>query len=297
MALHLSQLRTSQSYYSHLITMVQRDREVKNAARREWLAQQDRKTKSKAKLNRRLATKKAEREDATGELRRQRLATNVPRTIENTREWVGGGPSAPAYQNKRRKAERDDDDEDEDEDEDDESDDEEDDGFGSEGEEGGPSDRQQQQNDDKDTGDARLRPVQVKAGTENSEELVLDMAGLEDLFPADPEYEQPQGQDPEASTSAMPQGPPPHKPILLTTSPRPHGPTYAFLNELQSLLGGKRYAQVVPRKNKRFELSRVVKWATKRGYGAIIVVGEDLHGEPGEWACQAVNSMRFEAPC
>merc|ERR1711939_82220 len=260
-------------------TMVQRDREVKNAARREWLAQQDRKTKAKAKLNRRLATKKAEREDATGELKRQRLADNIPRTIENTREWVGGGPSAPPY--RRKASQRDDDDEEEEDDEDDE---ESDDGFGSEGEGEGEGTSDRQQPEDKDTGDARLRPVQVKAGTENSQELVLDMAGLEDLFPAEPEYEQQQqpteGQDPEASTSAMPQGPPPHKPILLTTSPRPHGPTYAFLNELQSLLGGKRYAQVVPRKNKRFELSRVVKWATKRGYGAIIVVGEDLHGEP-----------------
>lgn len=269
--------------------MVQRDREVKNAARREYLAQQERKAKAKAKLNRRLATKKAEREDETGELRRQRLAQNVPRTIENTREWVGGGPSAAPYVNKRRKTEQRG--EGSDEGEDDEDEDDEDDGFRSEGE-GGQGDQDKQDPQEKDAGDARLRPVQVKVGTENSEELVLDMAGLEDLFPQDDdeataaaEYGH-GGQEGEAGPSSRPLGPSPHKPILLTTSPRPHGPTYAFLNELQSLLGGKRYAEVLPRKNKRFELSRVVKWATKRGYGAIIVVGEDLHGEPG--ACVAV---------
>lgn len=223
--------------------MVQVERDVKNAARREHLAQQDRKTKSKAKLSRRLATKKAEAADKTGELRRERLAANVPRTVENTREWVGG--------------------------QDDEAEDESD-------PEAGPSSlRNLEDIEDgeediegvrKDQGDKRTRPVKIKndALDENGDgELVLDMAGLEDIFkPQDPNQ--------------------PPKPILLTTSPRPHGPTYAFLNELQSLLGGKKYAEIFPRKNSRFELSKVCKWAVKRGYGAIIVVGEDLQGGPGK---------------
>lgn len=224
--------------------MVQVERDVKNAARREHLAQQDRKTKSKAKLSRRLATKKAEAADKTGELRKERLALNVPRTVENTREWVGGR--------------------------DDEAEDESD-------PEAGPSSLRNlediegadEDEDDavkKDQGDKRTRPVKIKNDglDENGDgELVLDMAGLEDIFkPQDPNQ--------------------PPKPILLTTSPRPHGPTYAFLNELQSLLGGKKYAEIFPRKNSRFELSKVCKWAVKRGYGAIIVVGEDLHGNPGE---------------
>lgn len=221
--------------------MVQREREVRNAARREYLAQQDRKTKAKAKLARRLATKKAEAEDKTGELRRERRAKNIPRTVDNTREWVGG--------------------------EDDEEE--------SEPEAGLSNLGQLEDTEDADTadaasrkeqGDKRTRPVRIKNDglDENGDgELVLDMAGLEDIFkPQDPNQ--------------------PPKPILLTTSPRPHGPTYAFLGELQSLLGGKRYAEIFPRKNSRFELSKVCKWAVKRGYGAIIVVGEDLHGEPGE---------------
>ncbi|KAK9893292.1 Brix-domain-containing protein [Cystobasidium minutum MCA 4210] len=227
--------------------MVQREREVRNAARREHLAQQDRKTKAKAKLSKRLATKKAEAQDKTGELRRERLAKNIPRTVDNTREWVGG-------------------DDDEDEENSDDADPEagpsslrnledvEDDEEGDAGE----SSRKKEQ------GDKRTRPVKIKNDglDENGDgELVLDMAGLEDIFkPQDPNE--------------------PPKPILLTTSPRPHGRTYDFLNELQSLLGGKRYAEIFPRKNSRFELSKVCKWAAKRGYGAIIVVGEDLHGEP-----------------
>lgn len=232
--------------------MVQRDPEVRNAARREHLAQQDRKTKSKAKLSRRLATKKAEAADKTGELRRERLAKNIPRTVDNTREWVGG----------------------DDDEEDDESD-----------PEAGPSSLRNLEDveDDelaagssskKEQGDKRTRPVKIKNDglDENGDgELVLDMAGLEDIF---------KPQDPNA----------PPKPILLTTSPRPHGPTYDFLNELQSLLGGKRYAEIFPRKNSRFELSKVCKWAVKRGYGAIIVVGEDLHGLPGMYALSSAAS-------
>lgn len=239
--------------------MVLRDRDVRNAARREHLAQQDRKTKSKAKLARRLATKKAEAEDKTGELKRERLANNAPRTVDNTREWIGGAFAEAANGN------GDDDDNDDDDDEDiDET------------LIAGPSGTSNSNAAIVDQGDKRTRPVQIKSGGSGEDgdgELVLDMAGLEDLFkPQDPTQ--------------------PPRPILLTTSPRPHGPTYAFLTELQSLLGGKRYAEIFPRKNSRFELSKVCKWAVKRGYGAIIVVGEDLHGGPGRFISSAlIRSM------
>ena len=214
--------------------MVIRDREIKNAARREHLSQQSAKTKSKAKLSRRLEIKKAEAADSTGELKRKRLEENVPRTIEGTREWVGG------------------------------------------------SEQLNEDSNAQEGGDARTRPVRIKAAAASSAtaggggdngEIELDMAGLEDLF-----------NSPAGNGDADHQA---RGPILLTTSPRPHGPTYAFLNELQSLLGGKKYAEVLPRKNARFELSRVVKWAKKRGYSAIMVVGEDLKGEPGERASGA----------
>lgn len=225
--------------------MVERDRAIKNAARREHLSQQSAKSKSKAKLSRRLEIKKAEAADATGELKRKRLAENVPRTIERTKEWVGG------------------------------------DGAELDGE-----DEDAAKDGQEDKGDARTRPVRIKSSTANGAnngegegDIELDMAGLEDLFAPLQNEEDPNH--------------PPRGPILLTTSPRPHGPTYAFLNELQSLLGGKKYAEVLPRKNARFELSRVVKWAKKRGYSAIMVVGEDLKGEPGEsvHACERAQCL------
>ena len=219
-----------------LYAMVQRDREIRNAARREYVAQQGKKSKVKAKLKRRMELKQAEKEDSSGELKRDRLAQNIPRTIENTREWVGAeGPAV-------------------------------------------KDDEQGEDNVEQQEGDPRTRPVKIKSdNTEGGGDISLDMAGLENLFP--------QEERSEASTSQIP---PLHKPILLTTSPRPHSPTFAFMKELQSLLGGKNYVHIVPRKNARFELSKVCQWAAKRNYGAILVVGEDLHGEPG-------GQSRFES--
>ena len=229
--------------------MVERDRAIKNAARREHLSQQSAKSKSKAKLSRRLEIKKAEAADATGELKRKRLAENVPRTIERTKEWVGGE------------------------------------GAAEDGEDG--EDAATGEDGQEDMGDARTRPVRIKSSTAKGGagegNIELDMAGLEDLFAPLQNEEDPDH--------------PPRGPILLTTSPRPHGPTYAFLNELQSLLGGKKYAEVLPRKNARFELSRVVKWAKKRGYSAIMVVGEDLKGEPGESVHAREHSIVKELAC
>lgn len=262
--------------------MVQRDPEIRNAARREYVAQKGKAAKAKAKLARRLAQKKAERDDP--ELRRVRVANNVPRTIENTREWVGG-PVAGDDEEDRKKAAsgsegEDSDDEDIGSDIDDEDDD--------EMQEDAPAQSTSTSKGPVVTeGDARTRPVQIKSGG-SPEDFELDMAGLEDLFSA---HDEANALPPRASTSRLP----PPKPLLLTTSPRPHGPTYEFLNELQSLLGGKRYAQILPRKNARFELSKVCKWAIKRGYGGIAVVGEDFHGEPGMLLRYTTNDgHRFE---
>lgn len=301
--------------------MVKTDKkEQPNAARRDHLSQQSKKSKNKDKLKRRLAIKKAEAEDETGELKRRRLEQNVVRTIENTREWVGSSKRAPALTKaapstgrgkgkgpaeksrgtatllgadkaagRQEEQDMDDDDEEEedsdsddgasmldDSDEDDAdadelaNDDDNDDNMAA------PEDDDAEDSEEEEGGDARTRPVRIKSapqsgidGDGQEQELQLDMAGLEDLFaPAQPAY----------SDDGSPIPPP--GPILLTTSPRPHGPTYALLNELQNLLGGKKYAQVLPRKNARFELSKVVKWAKKRNYSAIAVVGEDLKREP-----------------
>jgi len=249
--------------------MVTQPPEVRNAARREHIHQQGRKAKAKAKLARRMATRKQEREDSTGQLRQQRLANNIPRTIENTKEWVGASSSTTtATSHKKERANLDETDQDSDPDE---QDDEQQDDVDAR------NDHDDTMQEGDDAGDAMTRPVQIKSNNpDDPNDIQLDMAGLEDLFA---HQESQQQADIDAGLPA-----PQHKPILLTTSPRPHGPTYAFMNEFQSLIGGKKYVHIVPRKNARFELSKVCKWAAKRGYGAILVVGEDLHGKPGEHA-------------
>jgi ribosome production factor 1 len=178
-----------------------------NAEKRKQKATTERREKAQAKLKRRLAQKAAERADPS--LKEARLAANVPRTVDNTKQWIG----------------------------------------------------------DDGEGDARLRPVQLAEGTEG-DEVKLDMAGLEKLFP------------PAATTSTAS-----HPVTLLTTCPKPSNRNVAFLNELQSFFGGPSTAAVLPRYSARFELSKVTRWATKRGYGAVIVVGEDNKGEPGLSLC------------
>lgn len=137
----------------------------------------------------------------------------IPRTIENTREWLG---------------------------------------------------------EDDEYEDARTRPAPVTVNDETGD-VTVDMGTLSNLFPT--------AAPSKASTSGVP--PPPEPKVLITTSPgKPPAPfTKGFLEDLQALLGGKKRADVVPRKSPKFELSRVARWARKRGYGAIMVVGED-HAKP-----------------
>lgn len=122
-------------------------------------------------------------------------------------------------------------------------------------------------------------PVQLVDDGEGGQRL--DLAGLEDLFPDEEPLrmlptEAPQ---PEASTSAVPldaEEKPGGGRVLLTTAPKPAEDTLLLLADLQNMLGGVNFAQIVPRKTTRFVLSKVTRWAAKRGYSAIIVVGEDL---------------------
>lgn len=200
---------------------------IKNKAVRSTLYAREKKDKTSAKLSRRLAQRQAEL--ANPALKAERLATNVPRTIENTREWVGEG-----FKGQRGAVE---------------------------------------------TVDRRAMPVQLVDDGEGGQRL--DLAGLEDLFPDEEPLrmlptEAPQ---PEASTSAVPldaEEKPGGGRVLLTTAPKPAEETLLLLADLQNMLGGVNFAQIVPRKTTRFVLSKVTRWAAKRGYSAIIVVGEDL---------------------
>ncbi|CEQ38761.1 SPOSA6832_00226, partial [Sporobolomyces salmonicolor] len=179
---------------------------VRNKVVRGELNRKRKKDLAQAKLKKRIARKEAE---ARGET----VERGIPRTIENTRQWLG---------------------------------------------------------DDDEYADARTRPAPVSVNEETGD-VTVDMGTLANLFPVAPEA-------PEASTSAPKQAEPK---VLITTSPgKPPAPfTKQFLEDLQALLGGKKRADVVPRRSPKFELGKVARWARGRGYGAIAVVGED-HAKP-----------------
>lgn len=100
------------------------------------------------------------------------------------------------------------------------------------------------------------------------------MGTLSNLFPIAP----PPATNPDGTTTKTPE-----PKVLITTSPgKPPAPfTKTFLDDLQALLGGKKRADVVPRRSPKFEMGRVARWARGRGYGCIMVVGED-HAKPCE---------------
>ncbi|GAA5989079.1 hypothetical protein JCM11641_002297 [Rhodosporidiobolus odoratus] len=178
-------------------------RNIRNKVVRSQLLQKAKKEQSQAKLKKRIARKEAE---ARGET----VERGIPRTIENTREWLGA---------------------------------------------------------DDEYEDARTRPAPVTVNEETGD-VHVDMGTLSNLFPAAPE--------------PVEGAPPRTEPkVLITTSPGkpPSLFTKAFLEDFQALLGGKSRADVVPRRSPKFELGRVARWARKRGYGAIAVVGED-HQKP-----------------
>jgi len=215
--------------------------QIANKVTRSKVSKSLKRDKAQAKLARRVQQKKAEAADPT--LREARLKANVPRTIERTKEWLG---------------------------------------------------------DDLD--DERMLPVKVEysaqteEGTDGAEpgleNVHFDMGRLHDLFapymnqdipPAAPTDEPPHPeQDPQPDQALnRPEEPavePQDQPrTLITTSPRPSEFTLAFVHELGGLFGGSRNCDVIPRKTKRFELTRVCRWACERGYGSMVVIGE-AHG-------------------
>ncbi|KAA1067845.1 hypothetical protein PGT21_018551 [Puccinia graminis f. sp. tritici] len=215
--------------------------QIANKVTRSKVSKSLKRDKAQAKLTRRVQQKKAEAADPS--LREARLKANVPRTIERTKEWLG---------------------------------------------------------DDND--DERMLPVKVEysAQTEEGadgaepglENVHFDMGRLHDLFspymneeiytstPADEPPNPEEEPHPEQGTSqpepaAQPEQQQPR--TLITTSPRPSEFTLAFIHELGGLFGGSRNCDIIPRKTKRFELTRVCRWACERGYGSMVVIGE-AHG-------------------
>jgi ribosome production factor 1 len=215
--------------------------QIANKATRSKVSKSLKRDKAQAKLARRVQQKKAEASDPS--LREARLKANVPRTIERTKEWLGD-----------------------------------------------------------DVDDERMLPVKVEYPAQSEEaaegaepgldNVHFDMGRLHDLFapymneevpPSAPTDEPPKpNQEPHPDQgNSVPEDPatqPGNQPrTLITTSPRPSEFTLAFVHELGGLFGGSRNCDVIPRKTKRFELTRVCRWACERGYASMVVIGE-AHG-------------------
>lgn len=211
--------------------------------------------------------KKAERGEGGAELKRQRLAANVPRTLDNTRQFDSTSYLTSDPATLRAAAERaaeasravnaklypngEDDDEggEEDSDEDDEDED----------------------NDEEmpEAGPSTIRPTAGSAGDDAEED-----GGEAD---GEPDGEAEEGEEEEEEEVPQAFQPPPK--ILITTSPSPCKLTYNFCDDLRNVFpGGEFYKR--PR-GKGFELGRLARWGIKRGFKAVIVVNED-HKMPSE---------------
>lgn len=202
----------------------------------------------------------------------QRLATNVPRTLDNTREYdpnsyLTANPESLASLAARRKIVRQ-----EAPAEDSEEDDEEE---GSEAEDEEPQAGPSRLQGRKSRGD---EDEEMDDRFQMDEDMPDAEAGDED---AEAEAEA-EAEGDEENADEQPEAPPQYMApprILLTTSPSPTKATYEFLAELRSVFPG---AEVRKRlKGKGYEMGRIARWAAKREYAAMVVVNED-HKRPSE---------------
>ncbi|KAJ9121645.1 hypothetical protein QFC22_002265 [Naganishia vaughanmartiniae] len=228
------------------------DRNIGNAMKRSEVFKKDKKNKRQAKLTRRME---------------QRLAKNVPITLDNTREYdptsyLTANPDSLASLAARRKIVRQEapvtEDSEEDEDEDDED----------------------EEEDEPQAGPSRLQGRKAKEGDDDKAmderfEMDEDMPDAEKVGEGEEENEA-EDETSENKPQAVPEYAPPLR-ILLTTSPSPTKATYEFLAELRSVFPG---AEVRKRmKGRGFEMGRIARWAAKREYAAMVVVNED-HKRP-----------------
>lgn len=181
----------------------------------------------------------------------ERLAKNIPRTIDNTRvydssSYLTADPATlraaaekAAEASKALNADDDEDEDDEDEDDDMEESDE---------------DEEEDEDETSKAGPSRLPANATKASAENGP--TADETTETPSIPFQP---------------TLPPGPPPR--IMITTSPSPCKDTYAFCEDLKGIFPGGEFFKRP--KGKGFEIGRVARWAAKRGFNAVCVVNED----------------------
>lgn len=233
------------------------DKRILNAMKRSEVHRKEKRAKAQAKLKRRMETRKTEREDPEGDKAREaRLAKNVPRTLDNARQFDAGSyltadPTSAAslaarsrLMGKKKKVEVPVKSE----------------GSGSE-----------EDDDENRAGPGPSSAAKMKKRQTDEDEDMEDNEGEDDA-----EEGEQDGED-ETSTkpSPFPTGPFSDEPprILLTTSPHATQATHAFMGELRSVLpGGEVYKRL---KGRGFEVGRIARWAAKREFKAMVIVNED----------------------
>ncbi|WVQ70826.1 hypothetical protein IAR50_000348 [Cryptococcus sp. DSM 104548] len=226
-----------------------KENKIKNAFKRADVHKKAKREKEQAKLQRRLEIKKAEKDKVNGAaLKAERLAKNIPTTLDNTRvfdssSYLTADPAT--LRELERKAEEANrivngqgatGDEESDGDSDDLS-----------MPEAGPSRHRTTEGDQAEGEDSEEQDGDDDADVENND------------------------------TTNDPSAPLPPPRILITTSPSPCKYTYQFCDDLKNVFPGGEFFKRP--KGRGYEIGRIARWAGKRGYGALIVVNED-HKSP-----------------
>ncbi|WVR08670.1 hypothetical protein IAU60_005728 [Kwoniella sp. DSM 27419] len=233
--------------------MVRDQKKIKNAFKRSDEHRKHKRAREQEKLARRMEIKKAEKGANGAALRAERLAKNVPKTLDNTRQYdstsyLTADPNTLRdLEEKAARASRMINGE-EPEEEDEESD---------EDEDGGDDDQ-----DMPEAGPSNPKKA-VKEAVDEDEEDDEEVDGEDGQGAAD-EQEEPQ------PVPVLSSGPPK---IMITTSASPCKFTYGFCDDLKSVFPGGEFFKR-PR-GSGFEIGRVARWAGKRGFAALIVVNED----------------------
>ncbi|EAL21865.1 hypothetical protein CNBC4380 [Cryptococcus deneoformans B-3501A] len=223
-----------------------KDKKIQNAFKRSEVHRKTKREKEQAKLQRRLEIKKAEKDKVTGAaLRAERLSKNIPVTLDNTRvydssSYLTANPAS--LQNLAQEAKE--------------------------------ASALINENDlmgkqpSKELSNREDSAVLTSGPSSDQEE---DADGSSEM--SDKEIEEKlDGEDQEASAmrDITTQSPPR---ILITTSPSPCKQTYQFCDDLKNVFPGGEFFKRP--KGRGFEIGRVSRWASKRGYRALIVVNED----------------------
>ncbi|OWZ61448.1 ribosome production factor 1 [Cryptococcus neoformans Bt63] len=223
-----------------------KDKKIQNAFKRSEVHRKTKLEKGQAKLQRRLEIKKAEKDKVTGAaLRAERLSKNIPVTLDNTRvydssSYLTANPAS--LQNLAKKA----------------------------------TEASALVNEDDLMGkqsskelSSREDSAVLRSGPSSDQE---EDVGESSEMPDWEIEEKVDGEDQEASamgditTQSSPR-------ILITTSPSPCKQTYQFCDDLKNVFPGGEFFKRP--KGRGFEIGRVSRWASKRGYQALIVVNED----------------------